>query len=107
VWLEFYPPGTQQIVEIERKSGPDGVANFHITVPMPEMVHVSLPWDYSPASGAGDVKTQELLNSGAVARFGPEPNDVSTRVSKKPGEIILFAHVLPWWARLIAPLERE
>jgi hypothetical protein len=107
VWLQFHPAGETTLRKLDEDSDSDGIAHFELEEPLPETIHVALSQgDYRSASG--EVKRLELLNSGVTLQIAPSLlGRKASHLSSRPGEVILFVRRWPWWARVLAPLERD
>jgi|SRR5580658_1063585 hypothetical protein len=105
VWVQFFEaPANHTIQRIQSKTGPDGVAHVELTAAQPAQLTVSASTD-AFCEGYITAATVDIVNHGAVARCDPRPGDSPPTPS--PGKVIFFIRRIPWWYRLLAPLETE
>jgi hypothetical protein len=105
VWVQFYEaPANRVLQRIQYKTGPDGVVRVALATPPPVQLTVSASVD-SFCVAFLTVATIDLVARGAVAvsRCNPKPSHSPPKPT--PGEVRLLVRRIPWWVRLLAPLE--
>jgi hypothetical protein len=111
VWVQYYEdpanretPAKRVLQRIQYKTGPDGAVRVPLATPLPVQLTVSTSAE-PYCSGFLVAATADILEQGAVNRCGHKPGDSAP--TPDPGEIRFLVRRIPWWARLLAPLERE
>jgi hypothetical protein len=105
VWVQYREaPANRVLQRIQYKTGPDGAVRVPLATPLPVQLTVSTSAE-PYCSGFLVAATADILEQGAVNRCGHKPGDPAP--TPNPGEIRFLIRRIPWWARLLAPLERE
>jgi hypothetical protein len=105
VWVQFYEASANRALKrIQYKTGPDGAAHIQLVAPLPAQITLSAS-AVSFYLGFLTVATADVVSRGAVSRCDPKAS-VYARTAK-PGEVIFLVRRIPWWVRLLAPLEKE
>jgi hypothetical protein len=108
VWLQFYEaPGNRMLQRIQYKTGTDGVAHVQLPVPRPTKLVFATPIDRFQCAGFVDAETSEIISRGATSGVSCRPNGSPPPPNPKAGEVVIIVKRMPWWYRLLAPLERE
>jgi hypothetical protein len=104
VWVQFYEaPANRVLQRIQYKTGPDGVVRVPLATPQPAQLTVSASSE-PYCLGFLVAATADIVEHGAVSRCGHKPSDPPP--TPNPGEVRFLVRRIPWWARLLAPLER-
>lgn len=105
VWAQFYePPGNRVLQRLQFKTGPDGVAHIQLAPPLPVQITLSASADPFYASFMS-VAAADVVNHGASCQCDPKAKGHAR--TAKPGEVVFLVCRIPWWVRLLAPLESE
>jgi hypothetical protein len=104
VWVEYREAtANRDLQRIQYTTGPDGVVGVSLAAPLPVQLTVSASV-HAYCSGFLVTATADIVEHGAVHRCGYKPGDAAP--TPNPGEIRFLIRRIPWWARLLAPLER-
>jgi hypothetical protein len=105
VWVQFYePPANRVLQRIKYKTGPDGTAHIQLAAPPP--AHLTLSASVNPFyPGFVNAATADIVSQGAMTRCDPRAS--CSRRTPSPRQVLLLMYRIPWWVRLLAPLERE
>jgi hypothetical protein len=111
VWVQYYEaaanreaPSKRVLQRSQYKTGRDGVVHFPLATPQPAQLTVSASVE-PYCLGFLVAATSDVVEHGAVCQCGHNPGDPAP--APNPGEIRFLVRRIPWWARLLAPLERE
>jgi hypothetical protein len=111
VWVQYREtaadheaPANRVLQRIQYKTGPDGVVRVPLAMTPPVQLTVSASAE-PYCLGFLVAATADIVERGAVNRCGHKPGDPAP--TPNPGEIRFLIRRIPWWARLLAPLERE
>jgi hypothetical protein len=105
VWVQFFEPtANRALTRIQYKTGPDGVARIQLVTSLPAQITLSAS-AVSFCLGFVTVATADIVDHGAVSRCDPKASRFSRTAN--PGELIFLVRRIPWWIRLLAPLEKE
>jgi hypothetical protein len=105
VWVQYREATANRVLQrLQYKTGPDGVVRVPLATPLPVQLTVSASVE-PYCLGFLVTATADIVEHGAVNRCGYKPGDSAP--TPNPGEIRFLVRRIPWWARLLAPLERE
>jgi hypothetical protein len=105
VWVQYREAIANRVLQrIQYTTGPDGVVRVPLATPPPVQITVSASAE-PYCLGFLVTATADIVEHGAVNRCGHKPGDPAP--TPNPGEIRFLIRRIPWWARLLAPLERE
>jgi hypothetical protein len=111
VWAQFYePPSNRTLRRVSATTGEDGIALIQLPQSQPRQLFLSVSDDSFRCKGSLQAATEDILSRGATNRANEgdcTPKNSSHASNPKPGEVVIFVRRMPWWARLLAPLERE
>jgi hypothetical protein len=111
VWMGFYEaPANQVFRRAQYKTDWHGVAHIQLPAPPPLKISLSVEPESFRCAGFVDATTEDILNRGATSQLNKVRCELSKPLSPtdpKPGEVVIFAHPMSWWQRLLAPLEKE
>jgi hypothetical protein len=105
VWVQFYePPANRELKRIHLHTGADGTAQVQLAEPPPLKLALSASasrfFENSVLAATADVEKQGTFCRCYRSAKGPAR-------AAKPGEVVFLMCRIPWWVRLLAPLERE
>jgi hypothetical protein len=107
VWVQFYDaPANRVLRRMQFRTGADGVAHIELPAPRPIQLSVSVAVGSSWGGGFVNAATEDILSRGATGQGGCSRNRSSHPLNPKPGEVIILVCRIPWWQRLLAPLEK-
>ena len=103
VWVQFYEaPANRVLQRIQYKTGRDGIVRVLLATPPPVELTVSASIDSFYVTFLS-VATADVMARGAVSQEDPRPSYPPP--TPTPGEVRLRLRRIPWWVRLLAPLE--
>jgi hypothetical protein len=109
IWAQFHVPQTPELQTLEGTTGPDGVALFHLPIPVPKVIsaHVASGGLYA-CYLVYPIDTDQVIAGGLVARCSRPPQSCACKFSKKiddiktvPGEVVLPARSFTRWERFL------
>jgi len=105
VRVEYREATANRVVQrLQYETGRDGVVRVPLATPLPVQLTVSASV-HAYCLGFLVTATADIVEHGAVHRCGYKPGDPAP--TPNPGEVRFLVRRIPWWARLLAPLERE
>jgi hypothetical protein len=94
------PQGSWTGPTLKAKTGPDGVATFHVPNKLPKVLFFNVPLS-RVACSSPTFYTDAVLESGVVAKNTCDPKGrLKGKVSVGPGEAVIFERPYKFWERL-------
>jgi hypothetical protein len=106
VWVQYYEaPANRVLQRIQYKTGPDGIAHILLTEAQSAQLSLSVLDDAFRCGGFVNAATADIVKNGAISQCGSKSSN--SLPMPKPGEVMILVRRMPWWRRLLAPLEKD